>query len=606
VRRLKVRSVRGAAIATLGSVAIAVVCLSLADASGHNSRTIRIRHQEGIAHQNAQYKVDIAIDYAARSYSGTELLKWVNTDDRPTSVVFFHLYPNLRVPYTRPNPPVEMAAAAARPAPDEPHLDVTGVQASEEGGAFAFSVDEQETTLKVTLNDPIPAGGTADIFIKFKGTVPEIDPEETGLLAHVVQQVGAALRSEREVRRARDVNNSCRGFLMMGTPFPILAVHDGSDWQRKVEPSIGDSLFSEMADFDVTVRLPTDVVAFSSGRNVRKKTENGIVDHVFKGENLREFAIVAGRNLRVAERTVNGINVRSIYPAEHEVVGLRVLNQAVNAVRIFTTRFGELPIKTISVIDVPLVAGLGSIEFSGLSAIASAFYVNFDSPQIKNLPELIREQRSSVEDSLEWTVAHVIAHQWWGTVVGSDPLRSPVQDEALANYSALLYYEDAHTEERARVALDDQLRGVYKVYRTFGGEDMPADKSAHDYRNFFQYSAIVACKGALMFAELRRLLGDQRFFSALKAYYSANEGEIAEMDDLRGAFLAEALATKRRAVSRTFNRWLSSKRGDEDISPPDPRMAAELGLNPSPVKSNDRNAFTRLGKFFWQQMTRIR
>jgi hypothetical protein len=467
-------------------------------------------------------------------------------------------------------------------------------------------LDDQETTLRVTLNAPVPAGGTADIFIKFQGTVPEIDPEETGLLAHVVQQVGAALRSEREVRRARDVNNSCRGFLMMGTPFPILAVHDGSDWQRKVEPSIGDSLFSEMADFDVTVRLPADVVAFSSGRDVRKKTENGIVEHVFKGENLREFAIVAGRNLRLAERTVNGIEVRSIFPAEHEVVGLRVLNQAANAVRIFTNRFGELPIKTISIVDMPLVAGLGSIEFSGLSAIASAFYVNFDSPQIKNLPELIREQRLSVEDSLEWTVAHVVAHQWWGTTVGSDPLHSPVQDEALANYSALLYYEEVHTEERARVALDDQLRGVYKVYRTFGGEDMSADKPAHDYRNFFQYSAIVGCKGALMFAELRRLLGDERFFSALKAYYSANQGEIAEMDDLRGAFLAEAQATKRRAVSRTFNRWLSSKRGDEDISPPDPRMAAELGLNPSPIKTNDHNAFTRLGKFFWQQMIRIR
>jgi len=199
----------------------------------------------------------------------------------------------------------------------------------------------------------------------------------------------------------------------------------------------------------------------------------------------------------------------------------------------------------------------------------------------------------------------VVAHQWWGSAVGSDPQRSPVLDEALSNYSALLYYEDVHSEARATSALNDQLRGVYKVYRTFGGEDMSADKSAREYHNFFQYSAIVASKGALMFAELRRLLGDQRFFSALRNYYEANKLEIAEMDDLKGAFLAEAPATERRAVSRTFNRWLSSKRGDEDITPPDPRLARELGLNPSPAKSNDRNAFARLGKFFWQQMTRI-
>jgi aminopeptidase N len=327
----------------------------------------------------------------------------------------------------------------------------------------------------------------------------------------------------------------------------------------------------------------------------------------FKGSSLRDFAIVAGRGLRTAERTAAGVDVRSIYNPDHETIALKVLNQASDAVRVYTEKFGPLPYGNISIIDAPLVAGLGSAEFSGLAVIASAFYINFDSPQIKNLPEMIREQRSSVEDSLEWTVAHVVAHQWWGSAVGNDPQRVPVLDEALANYSALFYYQQVHGEERAKAALDDQLRGVYKVYRTFGGEDMAADHAAREYRNFFQYSAIVASKGALMFGELRRLLGDERFFDALKNYYEANRLEVAELDDLKGAFLAEAPATERRAVSRTFDRWLSSKRGDEDIAPPDQHLADALGLNPAPQqKSGDKNAFARLGKFFWQQMTRIR
>jgi hypothetical protein len=64
-------------------------------------------------------------------------------------------------------------------------------------------------------------------------------------------------------------------------------------------------------------------------------------------------------------------------------------------------------------------------------------------------------------------------------------------------------------------------------------------------------------------------------------------------------------------VARTFNRWLESKRGDEDIAKPDQELAATLGI---PVKANQQKkgdrtaltAFARLGKFFWQQMTRIR
>jgi aminopeptidase N len=204
----------------------------------------------------------------------------------------------------------------------------------------------------------------------------------------------------------------------------------------------------------------------------------------------------------------------------------------------------------------------------------------------------------------------MVAHQWWGSVVGSDPAREPVLDEALANWSALLYYREVHGEELAAGAMNEQLCGVYKVYRTFGGEDIEADRATREFRNSFQYSAIVASKGALMFVALQRLLGDEKYFAALRSYYAANSFEIADMDDLRGAFMAEAPLAQRRVVARTFGRWLSSKRGDEDIAPPDARLAAELGL---PVKPNQKGgdrgpltAFARVGKFFWQQMTRIR
>jgi hypothetical protein len=64
-------------------------------------------------------------------------------------------------------------------------------------------------------------------------------------------------------------------------------------------------------------------------------------------------------------------------------------------------------------------------------------------------------------------------------------------------------------------------------------------------------------------------------------------------------------------VARTFSRWLSQKRGDQDIAPPDPKLAAELGIPQGQAKTDNGgggsgNAFARLGKFFWQQMTRLR
>jgi hypothetical protein len=593
-------------IGTQEAAVFLVVFILLATSAAHaqSSTTGKPTASQNPTSQAARtrYQINLQLDFDGRTYTGTERVRWVNRDDHPASVLYFHLYANMRAPLQRNAP-------GTAPVLDEPRLEISGVRAVANSAPQPFSLDEQGTVLRVNLRESVAPNSSTEIEISFKGSVPEIDTEETGLMVHVLQQVGAALRSEREMRRARDINYRCRGVMLLGTSYPVLAARAGDEWQRKVEATIGDMVFADTADYEVAIDAPSDVALFTSARaretSPPQSARAGNVVREFAGENLRDFAIVGGRGLRSIEQTVNDVTVRSVFTPEHEVTGRRVLTSAVAAVKIYSERFGELPHKLVSVVDAPLVAGLGSAEFSGLGIIASAFYVDFDSPSMRKLPEIVREQRASLEDSLEFTVAHVVAQQWWGVAVGNNPERDAVLDEALANWSALLYYKEIHGEVRAEAALDDQLRGVYKVYRTFGGEDMAATRSTREYRNFFQYAAIVASKGALMFVSLRRLMGDEKFFAALKSYYETNMSEVAELDDLRGAFVGGAPLQQRRAVTRTFSRWLSGKSGDEDIAPPDVRLAMALGLNPNFNKSNP-NAFARLGRFFWQQMTRIR
>jgi len=560
-----------------------------------------------------RYQIKLKLDFANRAYTGSERVHWINRGDHPTSSLYFHLYANLRSDVLKPAASTPVDASATPAQIDEPRIDITGVTLVATNAAVQYALADQGTTLRINLREPVAPGNATDLQIAFKGTVPEIDPEETLLVTHVVQQVSAALRSDREVRRARDLNFRCRNVMMLGTTYPLLAAREGDEWLRKVEPSVGDIVLADVADYAVEIEAPSSISLFTSGE-LRQPSLTGDANpsasRTFTGENLRDFAIIAGPTLRSEERRVGDVTVRSVFVPEQEGVARRVLNIAAESQRVYSTRFGQLPLKTVTIVGTPLVAGFGSAEFSGLGAIASAFYVDFDSPTMRNLPEVIREQRASLEESLEWSVAHMVAHQWWGAIVGSDPARQPVVDEALANWSALLYYREVHGEDLAAGAMDEQVRGVYKVYRTFGGEDIEADRASRDFRNSFQYSAIISSKGALMFVALQRLMGDEKYFAALRSYYAANSLEIADMDDLRGAFIAEAPLAQRRIVARTFGRWLSSKRGDEDIAPPDPKLAAELGL---PVKLNQKNndrraltAFGRVGRFFWQQMTRIR
>jgi hypothetical protein len=546
----------------------------------------------------------LKIDFDALSYSGSERVTWFNNGEHPTSVLYFHLYANLRPEQSAGGP------AGPRAETEEPGIEITSVQAAGVGAALAYSIDDQGMTLRVNLPEPVQPGRSAEVLVGFKGTVPEIDADETGLTSHVVKQVSAALRGDREIRSPRDLNFRCRGVMLLGTAYPVLAVHDGDDWLRKVEPSVGDMVFNEVADYEVSIEATPGVVIFTSAGAAPNEV-NGERAAVFSASDLRDFAIIAGRNLRSEQVVVGETTLRSIFVPEHERIGKRVLAMAQESLRVFTAKFGPLPFKTLNIAEAPLVAGLGSNEFAGLAVIASAYYVDFDSPAMRNLPEIIREQRAAVEESLEWGVAHLIAHHWWGAAVGNNPAREPVLDEALASWSALLYFREVYGELKGAAVLQDQLQGVYRLYRTFGGEDMDANRPARDYRNTFQYAAVVSTKGALMFVELQRLLGEEKLLAALRNYYRANLLEIAELDDLRGALIAEAKLDQRRTVARTFNRWLASKHGDEDIAKPDSELASSLGLPPktNSQKGGDRNplgAFARVGKFFWQQMTRIR
>ena len=550
------------------------------------------------------YKIDLKVDFDKLTYTGTERVRWINRGEKPASVVYFHLYPNLRTGDQ------SFTASATPPDADEPRIDIIEVRSGADDGLLFSSLDDQGTTLRINLREPVAPGAPAEVVIKFKGSVPEIDRDETSLTTHVVKQVSAALQSEREMRRARDINFRCRGVMLLGSAYPVLAVHDGDDWRRKVEPSVGDFVFNEAADYEVTVAINQGVEVFTSGTETGPKNEK--TGQTFTASALRDFAILAGRGLRSEHTEVQGVNIKSIYLAEHERIGKRALVVAANSFQVFTSLFGPLPFKTISIAEAPLVAGLGSCEFSGFNIIASAYFVDFDSAAVRNLPEIIREQRPSVEESLEWTVAHLVAHQWWGAAVGNDPAREPLLDEALSCWSSLLYYRQTYGEEKASAVLDAQVRGVYRLYRTFGGDDMDANRPSRDYRNTFQYAAIVSAKGALMFVDLQKTLGEDKIFAALRNYYQANLYEIAQLEDLRIALIAEAPVEQRRMVGRTFTRWLTGKRGDEDIAPPDSELAATLGLptKQTPQKSGgDKNAFgalAKVGKFFWQQVTRIR
>src|SRR2546423_10755524 len=122
-----------------------------------------------------RYRINLTVDFDSRAYTGTELVSWTNEDDHPASVLYFHLYPNMRttaatVQHNAAQPTgssggiSSSTGAPGSDSADEPRLDVTEVRAAATGALLAFAVDDQGVTLRVSLRDPVAAWATTEVL----------------------------------------------------------------------------------------------------------------------------------------------------------------------------------------------------------------------------------------------------------------------------------------------------------------------------------------------------------------------------------------------------------------------------------------------------------
>ena len=112
------------------------------------------------------YKIDLKIDFDKLTYTGVERVRWINRGEKPTSVIYFHLYPNLR------SGDQQFLSNAAAAESDEPRLDILEVRAGADDTPLFSSFDDQGTTLRVNLRENVAPEATIEVVIKFKGSVP--------------------------------------------------------------------------------------------------------------------------------------------------------------------------------------------------------------------------------------------------------------------------------------------------------------------------------------------------------------------------------------------------------------------------------------------------
>jgi hypothetical protein len=270
--------------------------------------------------------------------------------------------------------------------------------------------------------------------------------------------------------------------------YPFVVPYIGG-WVLHDDYYLGEHLVYDAADFDVNVKVTEGNIVFAASG---VEESNGEWTR-YRLYGARTFALSASDQFRVVDATAGGAQIRSYYYAGYEDEGLAILNAAVRAVDLYSSKFASYPYGSLSIVQADLNDGQ---EYDGLVFLATKFY---------------NEYNGSARSNLVTIGVHEIAHQWWFGLVGSDQAIEPWLDEALCVYSEAVFYKYIYP---------NSLDWWWQFRVNYFGPSGWVDTSVYEAPTFRAYVNAAYLNGANFLEVLNYRMGDDAFYAFLQDYAS--------------------------------------------------------------------------------------
>ena len=276
----------------------------------------------------------------------------------------------------------------------------------------------------------------------------------------------------------------------------------------------------DRARYRATFRYPNRFQLLASGRSVEDRVESGtrIETRALELPGLA-FSFEVGA-FEIVEEQVGHVHLTIGFSKSTLVPDTKVKPEVVrtlkDALLFYEETFGPYPLDHLSVATVPRGFSQGFLGFLTLShsliALPKQAWVVIEGPGAIGRPE----RRTA-------TIAHELAHQWWGNTVGWASDRDQWLSEALAEYSALLFASKRAESSIAYLA-EHSRSWKSKLSRTAGEGHVVESLGPvvlggrlDSSLSHTAYSAVVYDKGAIVFGMLARALGGEPFNAMLRA-----------------------------------------------------------------------------------------
>lgn len=279
--------------------------------------------------------------------------------------------------------------------------------------------------------------------------------------------------------------------------------------------------------YTLKVLAPEGMLSVTAGKSQGHVTRNGKTESSWLIENPVEGLSLSVGAYKVREKKVGNITAATYFFAESDYLAESYLEATARYLALYQNLFGPYPFAKFAVVEnfFPTGFGFPSYTLMGSSVLRLPFIVHT-------------------------SLGHEIAHCWWGNGVLVDD-RGGNWCEALTTYVADYLYKELKSTEDAR----DYRLQIQRNYATLvkPAQDFALDQfhSRHDPLT----KTVGYDKGAMVFHMLRRQLGEEAFWGALRDLCRHRMFKATSWKDIQNAFEQRG----HRSLDEFFDQWVHHK-----------------------------------------------